>query len=85
MQGSGAVEGGFRAEVSGGTSQGFRADYVAWSRLTPARGTLYHYIITIPAGVDAKEEQLTGEFTTLAQSARVVFTQIGVCPREMKT
>jgi hypothetical protein len=78
VQGSGTVEGGFRAEVSGGTAQGFRAPYVAWSRLTPARGTLYHYIITIPAGVDTKEEQLTGEFTTLAQYARVVFTQIGV-------
>ena len=26
VQGSGVVEGGFRAEVSGGTSQGFRAD-----------------------------------------------------------
>jgi hypothetical protein len=78
VQGSGAVEGGFRAEVSGGTAQGFRADYVAWSRLPPARGTLYHYIVTIPASVDAKEEQLTGQFTTLAQHARVVFTQIGV-------
>jgi len=78
VQGSGAVEGGFRAEVAGGTAQGFRADYSAWSRLPPARGTLYHYIITIPAGVDAKEEQLTGQLTTLAQHVRVVFTQIGV-------
>lgn len=78
VQGSGAVEGGFRAEVSGGTAQGFRADYVAWSRLPPARGTTYHYIITIPAGVDVKEEQLTGQFTTLAQHARVVLTQIGI-------
>jgi hypothetical protein len=78
IQGSGAVEGGFRAEVSGGSAQGFRANYVAWSRLPPARGTLYHYIVTIPPGVDAKEEQLTGQVTTLAQHARVVFTQIGV-------
>ena len=78
VQGSGAVEGGFRAEVSGGTADGFRANYVAWSRLPPARGTVYHYIITIPAGVDVKEEQLTGQLTTLAQHVRVVFTQIGI-------
>jgi hypothetical protein len=78
VQGSGAVEGGFRAEVAGGTAQGFRAKYTAWSRLTPARGTLYYYIITLPASPDAKEEQLTGQFTTLAQYVRVVFTQIGV-------
>jgi hypothetical protein len=78
QQGSGAVEGGFRADVSGGTAQGFRAAYYASSRLTPARGTLYHYIITLPAAPDAKEEQLTGEFTTLSQHVRVLFTQIGV-------
>ncbi|HEY7612133.1 MAG TPA: hypothetical protein VH764_04010 [Gemmatimonadales bacterium] len=78
VQGSGAVEGGFRAEVAGGTADGFRASYSAWSRLTPQRGTRYYYIVTLPAGPGVKEEQLTGEFTTLAQHVRVVFTQIGI-------
>lgn len=74
--GSGIVPGGFRAEVAGGAAQALRAQYTAWSRLTPLRGQLYYYIVTMPAGIDVREEQLTGQFTTVAQHARVVVTRI---------
>ena len=74
--GSGMVQGGFQAELAGGSAQGLRASYSAWPRLAPERGKLYYYIITIPASASGKEEQLTGQFTTLAQHARIVITSI---------
>jgi hypothetical protein len=74
VQGSGAVEAGFAAEVAGGAASGFRATYTAWSRVAPERGKVYHYIITIPATSDQPAEQHVGQLTTVTQYARVVFT-----------
>ncbi len=74
VQGSGAVEGGFAAEVAGGAASGFRATYTAWSRVAPERGKVYHYVITIPASPDQAMQQYVGQLTTVAQHARVVFT-----------
>jgi hypothetical protein len=78
LQDSGAVEGGFAAEVAGGTADGFRARYTAWSRLAPERGKLYHFVITIPAGLDQPAEQYKGQFTTVSQHARVVLTSVNL-------
>lgn len=80
IQGSGAVEGGTKAEVSGGVTSALVANYVAWNRL-PAeieRGRTYHYIVTMPRSVDTPEEQISGTFTTVAQNVRVVFNSIDV-------
>ncbi|HEU4829771.1 MAG TPA: hypothetical protein VFT04_11315 [Gemmatimonadales bacterium] len=74
VQGSGAVEGGFAAEVAGGAASGFRATYTAWSRVPPERGKVYHFIITVPATPDQPIQQHVGQLTTVAQHARVVFT-----------
>jgi len=64
------------AQVAGGSASGFRATYSAWSTTPPARGQLYHYIITVPATAGYHEEQLTGQFTTLSQHVRVVITRL---------
>jgi hypothetical protein len=74
VQGSGAVEAGFAAEVAGGAASGFRTTYTAWSRLAPERGKVYHYIITVPASPDQATQQYVGQLTTVANHARVVFT-----------
>ena len=66
----------FQMQGAGGSTQGFRAQYTAWSTAVPQRGALYNYIITLPADANGKEEQLTGQFTTLAQHARIVVTRI---------
>jgi hypothetical protein len=78
LQGSGAVESGFAAEVAGGTAEGFRAQYVAASRLPPERGKLYHFVITVPATPDEPAQQYKGQFTTVRQHARVVFTSVNL-------
>ena len=70
------AQGGLRTQTAGGSTQGFRAQYTAWSTAAPQRGTLYNYIITLPGDANGKEEQLTGQFTTLAQHARIVVTRI---------
>jgi hypothetical protein len=78
LQGSGAVEGGIAADVAGGTAQGFRAQYAATSRLPPERGKLYHFVITVPAAPDQPAQQYKGQFTTVGQHARVVFTSVNL-------
>jgi hypothetical protein len=69
-------QGGLNTQRAGGSTRGFRAQYTAWPIAAPRRGTLHYYIITHPGDANGPEEQLTGQFTTLAQHARVVVTRI---------
>jgi hypothetical protein len=42
------------------------------------QGTLYHYIVTLPAHKSYSEYQLTGSFRTLSRNVRVTFTRIKI-------
>lgn len=78
LQGSGAVEAGVAARVVKRSTQGFRAQYTASSRLTPERGRLYYYIITVPGGPDVPQEQYAGQLTTTSQTVRATITTFTV-------
>lgn len=71
----GGVEqiGGFQADVSISKPLPLTsgAEFVGRSRLKPERGTVYHYIIRIPADANGTEEQHTGQFTTMTQTLKV--------------
>lgn len=71
----GGVEqiGGFQADVSLAKPLPLvsGAEFVGRSRLKPQRGTVYHFIVRIPADANGTEEQYTGQFTTMTQTVRV--------------
>ncbi|HSQ29743.1 MAG TPA: hypothetical protein VLN49_07835 [Gemmatimonadaceae bacterium] len=78
VQGSGAVEGGFHAEVREVNVPLAGSNYTATNRLPVERGKTYHYIITVPRSPEQAEQQLTGQFTTMRQDVRVTITEIKI-------
>jgi len=78
VQGSGAVEGGFRATVREVNVPLAGSNYTATNRLPIERGRTYHYIITVPASPEQAEQQLTGQFTTMRQDVRITISEIKI-------
>ena len=78
VQGSGAVEGGFRATIREVNVPLAGSNYTATNRLPIERGKTYHYIISVPASPDQAEQQLTGQFTTMRQDVRITISEIKI-------
>lgn len=78
VQGSGAVEGGFRATVREVNVPLAGSSYTATNRLPIERGKTYHYIVSVPASPEQAEQQLTGQFTTMQQDVRVTISEIKI-------
>lgn len=54
------------------------AEFVGRSRLIPQRGTVYHFIISIPKDANGPEEQYTGQFTTMTKTVRVTLESVKI-------
>ena len=79
LPGSPAVPAGTEAEVVRRSADTFRAQYTATSRPgTVGRGTVYHYIITVPATTDFSQEQFVGQLTTVSQTVRMAITSFTI-------
>lgn len=78
LQGSGAVEGGFRATIREVNVPLAGSNYTATNRLPIERGKTYHYIISVPASPEQAEQQLTGQFTTMRQDVRITISEIKI-------
>jgi hypothetical protein len=68
----------YKADVRFVSGQEFRAQYAASARQTAQRGTLYHYLITVPASAGFQEEQYVGQFTMVSQSVVVSITSVTI-------
>jgi hypothetical protein len=79
VPGSPAVEAGTQADVVRGATQGFRTQYTARSRAgNLGRGTVYNYIITVPAAPGVSQEQYVGQLTTVSQTVRTTITSFTI-------
>lgn len=83
VQGSGAVEGGFRATIREVNVPLAGSNYTATNRLPIERGQTYHYIISVPASPEQAEQQLTGQFTTMRQDVRITISEIKILSSTM--
>jgi hypothetical protein len=54
------------------------SEYAATTQIAPQRGTVYHFIISVPAGNDVAQEQYVGQLTSMVQYVNAVITDFNV-------